>query len=234
MGIMDTETTLGTQRAERRSVSFFTLLRTLTGDTKTLIRQEVQLAKTEISEKISMMGRNAVSLAIGGFVAYAGLIVFLIGLGWLIAWAFTQAGLAPFLSAFLGLGIIGLLVVATGTILLMGAIKRFSKESIKPQRTITTLQELKSGQPAAPENREEQSQESPSSDELEQKVQETEARLGADLDEVGRRLSPKHIKAQVTSNIQARPYRAGAIAMAAGFITAFLLKRKWGRAQAAA
>src|SRR4051812_36620668 len=63
--------------------SIIGLFKNLTGEFKTFIRQEVDLAKTEISEKVSMIGKNVASIAIGGFIAYAGLIVLLIGLGWL-------------------------------------------------------------------------------------------------------------------------------------------------------
>lgn len=45
------------------------------------ISQEVELAKKEISEKTSTYARNTVKLVAGGFVAYAGLIVFLAGIG---------------------------------------------------------------------------------------------------------------------------------------------------------
>ena len=78
-------------------------------ETKTFIKEEVQLAKTEISENISRMGRNAVGLVAGGFVAYAGLIVFLAGLGLLLGFAFEKLGLQPPLAAFIGFAIIGLL-----------------------------------------------------------------------------------------------------------------------------
>lgn len=125
--------------------SFFSLFRALTGDTRKLIRQEIKLAKTELSEKMSRMGRNAISLAIGGFVAYAGLITFLIGLGWLLAWAFSQAGLEPVLAAFLGLGTIGLVVMVIGCVLILKGVRTLSHESLTPERTLHTLQELKGG-----------------------------------------------------------------------------------------
>src|SRR5689334_11328346 len=103
--------------------SVFRLFRGLTSDTRTLLRQELQLAKTELSEKISCLGRNAAALAVGGLVAYAGLIVFLIGLGWLLCYAFSTAGLSPMISAFLGMVAIGLVVIASGCVLLLKALK---------------------------------------------------------------------------------------------------------------
>src|SRR5689334_4416876 len=124
-------------------MSLLGLFQALTGNTRTFIRQEIQLAKIEISEKISELGHNTVSLAIGGFVAYSGLIVILIGLGWLLGWAFQQAGLAPLFAGFLGLTIIGLIVILVGGAFLFKALKALSKGSLTPQKTIHTLQELR-------------------------------------------------------------------------------------------
>src|SRR5262249_26972481 len=123
--------------------SILGLLRNLKDDTRQLLRQELELARAELSEKLSLFAKNATTLAIGGFVAYAGLIVFLMGLGWLIAWALQQAGLQPILAGFVGLATVGLLVGAAGTIILFKGIKTFSKESLAPQRTIHTIQRLK-------------------------------------------------------------------------------------------
>src|SRR5512140_2283599 len=101
-----------TATASRSSV--VGLLGDLTGDARTFIRQEISLAKTELTEKLSALGKNAVSLAIGGFVAYAGLIVFLIGLGFLLAWVFQLLGLEPIMAHFVGMAVIGVVVLLVG------------------------------------------------------------------------------------------------------------------------
>src|SRR5258706_8977010 len=128
--------------------SLFGLFADLKDETRTLIKEEVKLAKTEIGEKISRMGRNSVSLAVGGFVAYAGLIVFLAGLGALLGYAFQMLGLAGPLAMFLGFAIIGLIAGGIGYAFIAEAIKRFSRESVAPEKTLETLRELK---PANPE-----------------------------------------------------------------------------------
>ena len=51
----------------------------LAQETSTLVRQEVNLAKTEMSEKASRAGRQVGVLAAGGAVAYAGLLAILAG-----------------------------------------------------------------------------------------------------------------------------------------------------------
>src|SRR5262249_18499753 len=130
--------------------SMLKLFRLLAGDTRTFIRQEIQLIKTEVSEKVSHIGRNAVLLAAGGFIAHAGVIVFLIGLSWLVAWLFEKAGLQPVLAGFIGLAIIGGLVIATGCILLFKGPKTLKEERLVPERTIHTLKQLKGDEPAQP------------------------------------------------------------------------------------
>ena len=85
------------------------------------------------------------SLALGGFVAYAGLIVFLAALGCLVGWLLERADLAPMLGAFIGLGGVGLLVIVIGCIFLFKGLRSISRESLAPERTIHTLQELKGG-----------------------------------------------------------------------------------------
>ncbi len=210
--------------------SLFGLIRALTGDTRTFIRQEIELAKTEISEKLATLGRNAAALAIGGFVAYAGLIVFLIGLGWLLAWAFQLAGLQPLFAAFVGLGAMGLVVIAVGCVLLLKGLKTLSSQSLAPQRTIYTLQELKGSAPAQGPTQESQPASKPSSAEMQSRVEATENRMGETIDELGRRLSPQYMKAKVQDSIEANPYRSGLIALGAGVLSGLFLRSRFRRA----
>jgi hypothetical protein len=213
-----------------RESSLFGLFRGLTGDIRTLIRQEIQLAKTEMTENVSRASRNAVKLAIGGIIAYAGLIVFLISLGWLLAWLFAMAGLQPILASFFGMAFIGLAVSSFGAALLLLAVKKLSKASIAPQRTLQTLQELKGANHKSAPAAQLQRASKPSSAEIETHVQATENRVGETLDELGRRLSPAHINEQVKRKIEAKPYSAGLIAGLAGLLSGLLLRRAFRRA----
>jgi hypothetical protein len=56
------------------------LLKNLRDDTTTLVRDEISLAKTEISDKIASTARNVGYLAAGALVAYAALIMILLGI----------------------------------------------------------------------------------------------------------------------------------------------------------
>src|SRR6476469_1476439 len=59
-------------RKEDRSLG--ELFSALSRETSTLVRNEVELAKTEMTEKASKVGKDIGFLAIGGAVAYAGLL----------------------------------------------------------------------------------------------------------------------------------------------------------------
>src|SRR3954465_10020515 len=54
-----------------------TLLRSLSHESTSLLQQEIELAKTELSDKAACVGRNVGYLAVGGMVAYAGVLVLL-------------------------------------------------------------------------------------------------------------------------------------------------------------
>jgi len=60
------------------------LLKKLRDDTTALVRDEISLAKTEISEKIATASRNVGYLAAGALVAYAALSLILQGFSFLL------------------------------------------------------------------------------------------------------------------------------------------------------
>lgn len=213
-------------RPETPRVPLRELVLSLTGDIKAFFRQEIELAKAEASEKAAWLTRNAIVVAAGGFVAYAGLIVFLIGLGWLVAWALQKAGLSPVFAGFLGLAIIGLFVSAFGALFVLKSIRALANGSLSPQRTLHTMQRLKNSEtpPAAavqpaPARR-------PSSQEIQKEVEQTEDRMGEELEELGRRLSPQQINARMKQRISRKPYRSGLLAMGLGVLSGMLFARE--------
>ena len=216
----------GSGDVSRTKRSIVNLIKNLTGDFKTFIRQEIDLAKTEISEKISMLGKNVASIAIGGFVAYAGLIVLLIGLGVLLGYAFQKAGLDPAMATFLGLAIIGLIVAGVGSAFIAKALSALKKEPLAPQRTMHTLHEFKGGKAPEPKAKKDDEHKL-SSEELEAQVEQTEYQMGATLDGLGYRLSPKYLNAQLKGKLRENPYGAGFVALAVGVIGGLILRRKF-------
>lgn len=118
------------------------LIKELRDETMTLVRQEVALAKTEVSEKASEAGRNAAYLAVGGAVAYAGLLFLLLGLTLLLTWAFIAADMNRFVAYWLAPLVVGVVVSVIGYALMQKAIHAFSHpERFKPNKTIDSMQE---------------------------------------------------------------------------------------------
>src|SRR5215212_11832520 len=78
----------------------------LTRETSTLLRQEVQLAKAELTQSATEAVRGIGMLVAGGAVAYAGLLFVLLA----IVYGLIEAGWDAWLSAL----VVGLVVVAIG------------------------------------------------------------------------------------------------------------------------
>jgi len=127
----------------QNSPSLAGLLQELRDETTTLLRQEVALAKAELSEKTSRLSAQAVKLAIGGFVAYAGLIVLLFGLGDLLASLFINMGMDADLAAWLAPFLVGLIVAGIGYLMLAKAKKALSADKLVPEQTIESLRQNK-------------------------------------------------------------------------------------------
>src|ERR1051325_4191307 len=206
------------------------LVKDLRKQVKTFLREEVHLAKAELSEKMAHVAKDSVNIAIGGFVAYAGLIVFLGALGVLLGYAFQQIGLDALLAEFIGLGIVGLIIIAVGAIMLLSAVKALKHESLTPQRTIETLQRVKGAEPHVkgevplPETKDERS-----SSEIESSVVQTEKQMAETLEELGDKLTLTHLRQQADAELRRHPYRWSLVAMGAGVCGSFLVKRKFAR-----
>ncbi len=97
-----------------------------------VISLEIELAKTEMSQKASRVGKNVGFLAAGGAIAYAGFLAILAGIIALLALA-----IGVWLSAL----IVGLVVAGIGGALVWSGLKTLQQESVAPQRTIETLKE---------------------------------------------------------------------------------------------
>jgi hypothetical protein len=120
-----------------------TLLRELRDETTTLLRQEVTLAKTEMKENVSRIGGHAVQIALGGFVAYAGIIVLLIGIGHLLGALLIRAGLDEQVAQWLAPSIVGLIVAIIGWVMLSKAKHALTHDDLAPRQTIESLRENK-------------------------------------------------------------------------------------------
>jgi len=105
----------------------------LARETSTLVRQEVQLAKTELTHKAAFVAKNAVFIAAGGLVAYAGFVVLLVGLAFLL----ERLGLPLWAAAVL----VGLVVAGTGGFLALKGLKGLKAADPVPHQTLDTMKE---------------------------------------------------------------------------------------------
>jgi Putative Actinobacterial Holin-X, holin superfamily III len=120
------------QLADNRSL--IALFLDLFRETSTLVHQEAQLAKAEVTEKVSALGKGVAAIAIGGAIVFAGFIVLLIA---------ASNGLAMMLpeehASWLAPLIVGLAVIVLGFIALAMGKHELSASNLQPSRTMESL-----------------------------------------------------------------------------------------------
>jgi hypothetical protein len=120
------------QRAgEERSLG--DLFTDLSRETTTLVRQEVALAKTELTQKATRVGKDIGFLAIGGAIAYAGLLAF-------IAACIIALNLIVHLW-WLSAAIIAVVVAAIGYLLVRKGLDNLRTSNLAPTQTIESLKQ---------------------------------------------------------------------------------------------
>jgi uncharacterized membrane protein YqjE len=106
----------------------------LTQDMTLLVRQEIQLARTEMSEKLSRLSSNLISVATGGLVAYMG------------AWALVAAlilalhqlaDISPWVSAL----IVGVVLAIAGYAMLKRGLNELRRVDLSPRRTVENIKD---------------------------------------------------------------------------------------------
>jgi xanthine/uracil permease len=105
----------------------------LSRETTTLVRQEVHLAKAELTQSATEAARGIGMLVAGGAVAYAGLFFILLA----IVFGLIEAGWDAWLSAL----VVGVVVVAIGAVLVLRARESLKPANLAPRRTVETLKE---------------------------------------------------------------------------------------------
>ena len=117
-------------KAEDKSLG--ELFADLTRESSQLVRQEVALAKAEMSQKAAAVGKDAGFIAAGGFLAYAAFLTLIaaavIGLGHLVGYA---------VSALIVTVVLG----GVGAALAMTGLKGLKKVDPLPKQTIETLKD---------------------------------------------------------------------------------------------
>ncbi|HPL62730.1 MAG: phage holin family protein [Syntrophales bacterium] len=117
---------------EKESLTLGELFGKLVDEVKNLMKEEVDLAKAEMSEKASAAMRDVVFLLVGGAIVYGGFLALVAGLAIILADSFPL-WLAALLTGII-VGGIGYFFVRKG----LGDIKR---RRMVPEQTIETLKE---------------------------------------------------------------------------------------------
>lgn len=104
----------------------------LSSGTRRLFRDEIELAKVELSQKLSNVVKDAAFLIIGGLIGYAAFLVLL---------GAAVLALGTVLPLWLSALLIGLAVSGTAYSLIQKGMSDLKARSIKPEKTIRTLKE---------------------------------------------------------------------------------------------
>jgi len=104
----------------------------LASDMSNLVRQEVTLAKVEITQKAKHVGRHVGYLVIGGAIAYAALLAIIAAIIMLLAKVVPHWGSAL---------IVGAVVGGIGWLLIGKAMMALQEADLTPRETVETLKE---------------------------------------------------------------------------------------------
>ena len=104
----------------------------LVNETTTLVRNEVALARVELTQKATKVGRNVGSLVIGGAIGYASLLAFC---------AAAILVLSTVMPAWLAAVIVGAIVGAVAWMLISKAITTLRTMDLTPHETVESVKE---------------------------------------------------------------------------------------------
>jgi hypothetical protein len=119
--------------ARRDERSLGDLFGDLSRQMSTLVRKEIDLARTELTSRARAATQDAALVGAGGLLAYAGLLV-LLAAGVLLL---IDAGFEPWLAALL----VSVVVMAIGAALMWRGREGLRTTNLAPERTIETLKE---------------------------------------------------------------------------------------------
>jgi Putative Actinobacterial Holin-X, holin superfamily III len=99
----------------------------------TLVRQELDLARTEMSAKASAATRDVAMIGAGAALLYAGLLALLVMAGLVL----IELGLDAWLAAL----IVGVVVLGIGGALVMKGRDQLANRNLAPERTVETIKD---------------------------------------------------------------------------------------------
>ena len=123
---------LSTRTADERSIA--QLFGAFSQDMALLVRQEAQLAKTEMQQKFSKITADLVALATGGIVAAVGGLALTAAI---ILLLIDPIGVKPWLAAFIVAALLGIV----GWVVLQRGLKDLKRTDPAPRRAIKTIKD---------------------------------------------------------------------------------------------
>jgi uncharacterized integral membrane protein len=119
---------------DKSEKSLPSLFSDLARETVDLVRQEMALARAEISEKITSAERALVALVVGAVIILAGLLLLLQAVVNGLAMVLPEET-APWLAPL----IVGAVVALIGFLMLKGARTKLQPDNLMPHRTVDSL-----------------------------------------------------------------------------------------------
>ncbi|HKA22999.1 MAG TPA: phage holin family protein [Blastocatellia bacterium] len=114
--------------------SFGELLGQLANNSSALVRDEIQLAKQEMSEKFIRLRSAIIVVTAGAFIGYLATLALI---------AAAVIGLATYVGAGYAALIIGAALAIIGGITVLIGVSQIKRTSLKPEQTMETLEEDK-------------------------------------------------------------------------------------------
>ena len=105
----------------------------LTRSSSTLIRQELDLARTEMTARAGRLSRGAAMVGVGGALLYAAVL----GTMAAVILGLVELGLTPWLAAFA----VAIIAAAVGGLLVAAGQDALKKADLVPRRTIETVRD---------------------------------------------------------------------------------------------
>ena len=118
----------------RQERSIGELFGQLSQDMTLLVRQEIQLARSELGEKVSRLTTNLISVIAGGFVAYVGALALVAAL---ILGLHDLAEISPWVSAL----IVGAVLAVAGYVMLRRGLAELKRVDLAPRRTVENIKD---------------------------------------------------------------------------------------------
>ena len=107
------------------------LLSDLASQVGTLVRREIELARSEVASSLTQVGRGAGLTGFGGALIHAGFLALLAA----AVLGLIQAGMDPWLAAL----VVGALVVGIGFVVASIGLKEVQTTDLAPRRTVASI-----------------------------------------------------------------------------------------------